>query len=166
MLSVLSAALWYDLTDAGILAFALPGIFAPRFLGLRAGADIVCSVTLLVAAWSNVFDLYTTISWWDVLIHVVCTAVLAVIVHAWAAHLGLVSGPRETPLPVTAIITAVIGLALSALWEMVEWFGYVAITTDIYVTYHDTIGDMAAGGAGAFGAGLLLRHISVFRDQR
>lgn len=45
-------------------------------------------------------------------------------------------------------------------------FGYVAITSDIYVTYHDTIGDMAAGGVGAFGAGLLLRRLSVFRDLR
>ncbi len=166
MLSVLVAALWYDLTDAGILAFALPGIFAPRFLGLRAGADIVCSITLLVAAWSNVFDLYTTISWWDVLIHLICTGVLAGVVHVWAAHTGIVRGPCETPLSVTAVITAVIGLALSALWEMIEWFGYVAITSDIYVTYHDTIGDMAAGGVGAFGAGLLLRRLSVFRDLR
>lgn len=45
-------------------------------------------------------------------------------------------------------------------------FGYVAITSDIYVTYHDTIGDMAAGGVGAFGAGLLLRRLSAFRDLR
>ncbi|MDR5711505.1 hypothetical protein [Nesterenkonia flava] len=165
MLSVVAAAIWYSLTDAGILAFALPGVFAPRFLGLRSGADIVCSITLLVAAWSNVFDLYTSISWWDVLIHVVCTAVLAAVVHAWAAHLGVVSAPRETSLSVTVMVTAAIGLALSALWEMVEWFGYVAITTDIYVTYHDTIGDMAAGGAGACAAGLLLRHMSLLRDQ-
>lgn len=60
--SILVAALWHDVTDAGILAFALPAIFPPRFLGLRASADIACSITVLMAAWSNVFDLYTTIS--------------------------------------------------------------------------------------------------------
>lgn len=97
------------------------------------------------------------------LIHLICTGVLAGVVHSWAAHLGIVRGPCESPLPTTAVITAGIGLALSALWEMIKWFGCVTITTHIYVTYRDKIGDMAAG---AFGAGLLLSRISVFRDTR
>src|SRR5690606_37431650 len=34
-LSVIITAVWFDLTDAGVLALALPGLLIPRFLGVR-----------------------------------------------------------------------------------------------------------------------------------
>ena len=73
VLSVVLAAIFFDATDAGIVAFALPGLFFPRFMGMKAWADMVFGGTLLVAAWSNVFDLYTSIGWWDLAVHFVWT---------------------------------------------------------------------------------------------
>lgn len=163
MLSVLIAAIWYAPTDAGILAFALPGLFGARFIGLRPAADISCCSILLIAAWSNVFDLYTRISWWDILIHVLCTGVLAAVLHSWAECRGVVASAEVAPTVLTISITAAIGLALSALWEMVEWIGFVFITQDIYVTYHDTISDMAAGGFGAACAGIIVAKTALIR---
>ena len=54
------------------------------------------------------------------------------------------------------VLTGLLGLALGALWEMVEWFGYAFLTDAIYVTYEDTVGDMAVGGLGALCAGWLM----------
>ncbi len=61
VLGVVLAVMLFDLTDAGILAFALMGVFAPRFIGLRPAADVLTSVSLLIAAWSNVLDVYTAV---------------------------------------------------------------------------------------------------------
>lgn len=159
-LSVLLALLLHTLTDAAIVAFALPGLMLPRFLGMRPWADIGVSVTLLVAAWSNVFDLYTQIWWWDIVVHVVCAGALAAVAYLFLAHRGIVPSPSTrgfTPAGAVVLTTA-FGLALGAVWEMVEWFGYAYLTDRIYVTLGDTIGDMAAGGVGALVAGLILAY--------
>lgn len=159
-LSVLLALLLHGLTDAAIVAFALPGLMLPRFVGMRPWADTAVSVTLLVAAWSNVFDLYTRIWWWDIVVHCACAGALAVVTYLFLAHRGIVPAPGDGGVPAAGavVLTTAFGLALGALWEMVEWFGHAYLTDRIYVTLDDTIGDMAAGGLGALAAGLLLAH--------
>jgi hypothetical protein len=159
-LSVLLALLLHGLTDAAIVAFALPGLMLPRFIGMRPWADIAVSGTVLVAAWSNVVDLYTRIWWWDIAVHIVCAGALAVVTYLFLAHRGTVAPPDAPGFTAagSVVLTTAFGLALGALWEMIEWFGHAFLTTDIYVTLGDTIGDMAAGGVGALCAGLLLAH--------
>lgn len=157
VLGVGAAAVWGSATDAGILAFILPALMLPRFVGARAGFDIVFSVTVLVAAWSNVADLYRTFIGWDTVVHLVCTGVLAPMAYLLLARLRIVPAPGdEAFLRRTAIVhSALIGLAVSALWELVEWVGFAYVTEDIYTTYDDTIGDMAAGGLGALIVGIV-----------
>lgn len=90
LVSVIAAAIWWQATDAGVVTFALPALCVPRFLGMRPAADIVTGVVVLVAAWGNVLDLYTTVPGRDVpsvgADRVRCAAVLRA--HAAAA------GPR------------------------------------------------------------------------
>lgn len=162
VLSVAVALLFHGVTDAAIVAFALPGLMVPRFLGMKAWADIAVSVTLLVAAWSNVYDLYTSIWWWDIVVHFVLAGELALVAYLFLARFAIVPQPTAQGFTTAGavLLTAVLGLALGALWEMVEWFGYVVITDDIHVTYHDTIGDMAAGGLGALCSGWVLARRS------
>ena len=83
VLSVVSALLFHGLTDAAIVAFALPGLMLPRFLGMRAWADAAVSATLLVAAWSNVVDLYRTLWWWDIAIHFLLAGALSVVAYVF-----------------------------------------------------------------------------------
>lgn len=163
VLSVVVAAVWWSGTDAGILAFTLPGLVLPRFLGVRAGFDILFGVSLLIAAWSNVLDLYRTVAGWDLLIHFECTGVLAVMLYVLFGRVGILPAGWDVrpALRVPVVIALVIGLAISALWEMVEWAGYTFITDEIYVTYTDTIADMVMGGAGASAAGLLAARIRL-----
>ena len=167
LLSILGAAVWASPTDAGVLAFAFPGLLAPRFVGVRSWFDILTCVVVLVAAWSNVFDLYSRIAWWDLVVHFVCTGVLAALAYLALARLGIVVAARSPGYTRATgiILTTAIGLAVSALWEMVEWVGYTYISDKIFVTYDDTIGDMAVGGFGALVAGLLLSVVPFDRER-
>ncbi len=58
-----------------------------------------------------------------------------------------------------------IGLAASAVWEMIEWAGRTFVTDEIFVTYEDTIGDMAMGGLGALAAGVLVAVVRLERRR-
>lgn len=165
VLSVLVAAIWSTPTDAGILALALPALMVPRILGMRAWIDIVVGVTVLVAAASNVFDLYRTVAGWDLVVHFVCTGVIAATGYLVLARCRVVPGQQSTAfLRRTAIVvTTILGLAVSALWEMIEWAGRTYVTTEIFVTYQDTIGDMAVGGLGAVVAGMIVASVRLER---
>ncbi|OMH24743.1 hypothetical protein BKD30_07700 [Tersicoccus phoenicis] len=165
VVGVVVAGVGWSLTDAGILAFLLPGLLAPRFLGMRSGFDVVHGLVLLVAGWSNVADLYSRIGWWDVPVHIACTGVVSVLAYLLLARQRVVAAPRAdgVPLIVPILLTTVIGLALSAVWEMVEWFGRTVITAEIVVAYADTIGDMAAGGLGALIGGIVVATTRLVR---
>ena len=167
VVSIVVALVWFDLTDAGVLAFTLPGLLLPRFIGARPWFDITCQVTLLVAAWSNVFDLYTRIEWWDLLIHFLCTGVVAAMTYLLLADVKIVPAPGEPNFTVTTgmVITAAFGLALSAIWEMVEWLGHTFISSKIFVAYDDTIADMAVGAVGAICAGLAIAFLPLARQD-
>ena len=170
VLGVIAAAIWLKPTDAGIAALALPALMLPRMLGLAAWFDVTACATVLVAAWSNVFDLYRSVTGWDLVLHFLCTAVLAVIAAVILTRTGVVSlvaavdgsGPplrRRTPV----VLVPLVALAISAVWEMIEWLGWRYLSDDIFVTYQDTIGDMVMGGLGGVAAGVLLALVPVGR---
>jgi hypothetical protein len=163
VLSVIAGAIWWTPTDAGILAFALPATLLPRFLGVRPAFDITYGVTILVAAWSNVLDLYTSIAWWDLAVHFVATGVVAAMLCVLLSRWGVVPWQPETRAMrrVPLLVVPVLALAISALWEMVEWFGHTFISDDIFVAYADTIGDMAVGGLGGVVAGIVIAFVPV-----
>lgn len=170
VLGLIAAAIWLKPTDAGIAALALPALMLPRMLGLAAWFDVTACATVLVAAWSNVFDLYRTVAGWDLVLHFLCTGVLAVIAAVILTRTGVVSlaaavdgsGPslrRRTPV----VLVSLVALAISAVWEMIEWLGWRYLSEDIFVTYQDTIGDMVLGGLGGIAAGILLALVPVGR---
>jgi hypothetical protein len=167
VVGIVAAFVWFIPTDAGVVAAALPAVFAPRFLGARAGFDLVLGIVVLAAAWSNVFDLYRTVPGWDLVVHVVCTGVLAALLYLALARLDVVPAPRaegtlgRTPL----VILTALGLALGAIWELIEWLGKMFVTDEIFVTYTDTIGDLAADGVGGLLAGILVARVRLERSS-
>ncbi len=151
-------------TDFAVLSMALPAVMLTRMIGLRSGLDLVTCATVFVAAGSNVIDLYRAWTGWDLIVHALCTGVLAAVALVLLDDGGVIAptGRRRTPI----VVATIAGLALSAVWEMVEWFGYRFITDAIFVTYDDTIGDMIAGGAGALAAGVLASRFALTRRDR
>lgn len=151
-------------TDFAVLSMSLPAVMLSRMIGLRGGLDFLTCVTVIVAAGSNVIDLYRAWTGWDLIVHAVCTGVLAAVALVLLDDARVIepTGRRRTPI----VVATSAGLALSAVWEMVEWFGYRFITDAIFVTYDDTIGDMIAGGAGALVAGVLASRWRLTRADR
>lgn len=164
ILIVLVSMFTLPATDTAVLAMALPAVMLSRMLGLRSGLDLVTCVTVFVAAGSNVLDLYRSWTGWDLVVHAACTGVLAAVALVVLDDAGVIArtGRRRTPI----VVATVAGLALSAVWEMVEWFGYRFITDSIFVTYDDTIGDMVAGGIGAFVVGVVASRFRLTRGDR
>ncbi|MGD8195481.1 hypothetical protein ACEXQB_013400 [Herbiconiux sp. P18] len=158
LLSVVAAFVGWSVTDAGILALVLPALLVPRFVGVHPLFDVGYGVTLLVAAWSNVFDLYTRVWWWDLVVHFACTGVIAALVYLLLARVGMLAAPGSQgfSLATSLVFCATFGLAGSAVWEMIEWLGKTYVSPAISVEYGDTIGDMTIGGLGAVVAGVLL----------
>ena len=161
------ALIWLAPTDAGIAALALPALMLPRVLGLRGGFDLAVCATVLVAAWSNIFDLYRTIPGWDLVVHLICTGILTIVAALILTRAEVVTMTRDhgarprTPL----VLAPLLALALSAMWEMVEWLGWAYLSDEIFVTYQDTIGDMVFGGLGGIAAGVILATSSLRRPR-
>ena len=163
VLSVVAGGIGWGFVEVAVFALTLLGMLVPRFLGVRPGFDIAIGGTLLVAAWSGVFELYTSIDWLDVVIHFAANGVLAGLIFVVAARVGIVAdvAPGTRSAIRSAVLTTAFGLSAGVLWEMGEWAGHTYIDSAIYVGYDDTIGDLAVGGLGSLLAGLCIRWLAA-----
>jgi hypothetical protein len=153
LVSVPVAAVGWGATQLGIFLLALLGVVVPRALGVRAALDLATCLFCVVATWSNVFDLYTTVIGWDKLIHFGLTGVLTALALVIAQRVGFLPSVGGQRLGYV-IVATVVGLGLGALWEILEWAGHTFISPGIFVGYVDTIGDLGADGFGGLLTGL------------
>jgi uncharacterized membrane protein YjdF len=168
VVSVAAAAIGWSTMAAGILSLTLPALALPRLVGERPWFDISYGVTVLIAAWSNVLGLYESIRGWDLVVHFACTGLAAAMTYLLLFRLGMLPDARGAGVKrsVPIVLTTAIALALSALWEMLEWTGWAFVSHDIHVGYQDTIGDMMAGGFGGLCAGVLLAFVRLLQRER
>jgi hypothetical protein len=163
VLSVAAAAFGWGPLDMAVLALSMIGVVLPRFLGARPALDGAFGIVLLVAAWSSVLDLYTTVAGWDIVVHFLANGLVAAVAYVLLVRIGVLPAAGGSRFPVAAAITLVtaIGLSAGVLWEIVEWAGHTYVDSTIFVAYDDTIGDLVAGGAGAFVAGCSVRFLAA-----
>ncbi|HSP75499.1 MAG TPA: hypothetical protein VLO31_04700 [Cryobacterium sp.] len=143
-------------TIAGVsLAVVSVGMFLPRMLGVRPGADIAFGIVVLIAVWSSVLQIYISTRWWDLPMHFLTNGLCAALCYLLLVRLGVLADAATFPRPMlsTVVMTTALGLSLGVLWEIFEWFGHTFIDEAIYVAYVDTIGDLVWGGAGSLLAG-------------
>ncbi|BDI22657.1 hypothetical protein [Herbiconiux sp. L3-i23] len=143
--SLIVGVVGWGALQGAVLALMFLGLVVPRFLGVRASIDVAVGIILLVAAWSSVLDLYRSVAWIDIPIHLALNGLLALLVVVAADRAGVVFDHRPAPL---VALTLAVGLALAALWEMGEWGGH-QFDEAVLVGYDDSILDMAVGGLGA-----------------
>jgi hypothetical protein len=165
VLGVLSLAIALVLFGAqAIAAFSLVivGQMVPRMLGMRPGLDITIGVVLLVAGWSNVLNLYTTVPGWDLLVHFFANGFAAAMLYL--LFVRLTGGPHGPPVvrtsPTVVILTTAFGLSVGVLWELFEWLAH-RVDETVFVAYNDTIGDLTAGGLGSLLAGFTMTFLAA-----
>lgn len=156
VLSGIVTAVFFSPVDAAMFALALLGLVLPRMLGMRAGYDVAFGVSVLVAAWSSVFEIYVSVRWWDLPVHFVLNGLAAVL---GVALLQRFHALPELPRVALAVLTLTLGVTVGVLWEWGEWAGHTFLDPSIYVGYRDTLGDLAVGSAGSLLAGCAARWL-------
>jgi hypothetical protein len=163
LLSFVGASVFVGGTAFPLFALIVLGQLLPRFLGLLPALDISIGVVLLVAGWSNPFELYRMIEHWDLVMHFTANGLIAVVAYLLLVRLTTGAGaPLELPTAASIVVTTSLGMAASVVWEIGEWFGHTFIDGAIVVEYADTIGDLAAGGLGSLLAGLIVASGAVY----
>lgn len=154
--------------DAALFSLVLAGLLVPVLARVGPRLDAAYGVGLLAAAWAGSLDLYESVSWLDLVMHLVVTGLIAAVAHlALARWTGAVTepvagAPRSAQVGWVAV-TTVLGLALSVWWEVGEYLGHTYADPSIHVAYRDTIGDMVLGGLGSTAAGVALVLVAARR---
>lgn len=134
------------------MALVLLGVTIVRVLRLPGTLQLLVDLSLAAAGWAALLELYQRVWWLDLLAHAVATGLLSVVgTVAW-----LRTRPPGVPppgRPGLAAVTLAAGLALALAWELVEWAGHTFLEPAIFVSYDDSLGDLAAGGCGSAAAG-------------
>lgn len=149
--SALLVALIYGLQErwidvAVLLLVGLGQVVA--FLCFRNGyARGATSLVMLIAGVSAAEQVYSSIWWWDLVIHFLCLYVLVWI--AW--NYALRKSPSRGRLPARQrlAICSLMGLVLAVVWEVMELLGFLLVTPDIHIPPLDTISDVIVGVLGA-----------------
>lgn len=162
VLSTVVMVFWWGPVDVAVFFLALGGLTLSRYARPHPVFDTVYGCALLFACWSSVLNLYELISWWDLLVHCVCTGPAAGMAYVLVSHVGLLPTAGHSRRQRAGVVLQVVllGIALSVLWEFAEWAGDAWVTEDVYVTYSDTMGDLAVATFGSLAAGILLSVLS------
>ena len=162
VLSIILALFVFGGPAIPAFSLVIVGQMVPRALGLRPVFDIGIGVVLLVAGWSNVLNLYTTVPGWDLLVHFFANGVVAAMLYLLYARFTDPNGPHAVRTsPNVVILTVAFGFSAGVIWEMGEWIGPTLIDPSIFVAYNDTIGDLTAGGLGSLLAGIAMTFVSA-----
>ena len=156
--SIVVAGIGWGAKGASSFAVVSVAMLLPRALGVRPGFDIAYCVIALVSTWSSVTDLYGTVRWWDLPMHFLMNGLAAATCYILLVRLRVIPDAATLPRPLLSyvVLTTTIGAALSAFWEMFEWFTTTFLDPATVLGYLDTVSDMVVGTAGSLVAGLLM----------
>lgn len=160
--SVVLAAVFADAVGVAIMALVCLGTVLAWRAPLGRGAEVGTNAVLLLAAWSSVWQLYERWGVWDLVVHLLATAVLA---HLAGVLLARRPSVRLGRWPYVVVVTA-LGTSLAVVWEYLELLGNALVDPTVNVGYTDTVSDIAAGNVGALLAGILGASAAVADPAR
>jgi len=146
---------------AVILGVGAVFVWLVRLVALPRLYDLAVVLATSLQAWGEALELYDAISWFDNVVHFGVPLLGAPVVYIICARLDVVPDPRdETHAKHYAgmfLVTLALGLAIGAVWEMVEYASDAWLGSKLQLGNADTVGDLMADGLGAlFGAALLV----------
>jgi hypothetical protein len=150
-----------DWGSAALLA-ALGGItLVGRVVNLPRLYDLSLTLGMALQGFGETLGLYDEWVRFDDLVHFTLPMLTAPVVYIALARVEVVPDPRdETHLQHyigIGVVTAALGIAVGALWELFEWRSDVWFGTDLSEDNDDTNGDLFRDTLGSLvGAGLLV----------
>jgi hypothetical protein len=96
-------------------------------------------------------DLYDTVLWFDDLMHLMNTGLLA-------AAFILLTLPRDGTFGRVLERGLAFGATAAIAWEVAEFFAFISRSTEREFAYADTLGDLSIGTAGAVVAAVVIHR--------
>ncbi|SFP54139.1 hypothetical protein SAMN05660464_3510 [Geodermatophilus dictyosporus] len=164
-LAILGGAVAYaaagDWGAAGVLAVLGSVTLVARLVNLPRLYDLSLTLGMALQGFGETFGLYDQWVRFDDLVHFTLPMLTAPVVYIALARLDVVPDPRdETHLRHyvgIAVVTAALGIAVGALWELYEWRSDAWWGTQLSESNDDTNGDLLRDTLGSLvGAGLLV----------
>jgi uncharacterized membrane protein YjdF len=143
------------------LAVAAAAVVGVRFLDLPRPFDLAFILAMALTGWGEALRLYDRFGYYDVFVHFLVPLFGAPCVYMALARLDMLPDPADASgskrhLTGIFVVTLALGLAIGAVWEILEWSSDRTLGSSLSLGEQDTIGDLVADGAGALGGGLFL----------
>lgn len=164
-LLLLGGAVGYALAgrggDAVLLAFLGAVTLVARAVNLPRVYDLSLTLAMALQGFGEVWGLYDRFVRFDDLVHVTLPLLTSPVVYIALARLDVVPDPRDGThtrhYVGIAVVTAALGIAIGALWEIWEWRSDAWFGTQLSESNDDTNGDLVRDTLGALlGAALLV----------
>ena len=132
-----------------------------RLVDLPRVYDLSLTAAMALQGFGEAFGVYDRVLRFDDLVHFTLPMLTAPVVYIALARLDVVPDPRdETHLQHYAgifVVTAALGIAIGAVWEIVEWRSDAWFGTQLSEGNDDTNGDLVRDSLGSIcGAALLV----------
>lgn len=155
LVSVVLAGVWHGGSGVALFLFVLGGTMIPRAIGTAAALDVTYCASLLAAAWCAQLEIYRDVTGLDLVVHAATTGAVAALAFQVLQRADLVVPARRARVS-AALIVLGLGSVVAVVWEFLEWAGHTFVDSSIFVTYTDTLGDLAAGLLGSAVAAVLV----------
>jgi hypothetical protein len=165
---VVAAIAYAAAGGSGLQAVAVTSVavLAVRPLQLPRPYDASFVLAMAIAGWGEALRLYDRFAHFDVIVHTLVPLLGAPILYVFLARIDLVPDPAdETSRRHHAgifVVTVALGLALGALWELLEYASDGLFGSDLQLGLRDTMGDLVADGVGAAAGAALLVVWAVY----
>ena len=138
-----------------MLAFTVPAVWWV-FWRERASfpwvADLMVTSTCFTDTLGNRLDLYDSVVWFDDVMHLVNTGLLT-------AAVILLTMRRSSTLAAVVERSLAFGATSAVVWELAEYFAFIANSSEKRHAYTDTLGDLGLNTLGGVLAGLIVHRL-------
>jgi hypothetical protein len=142
------------------LAVAGAAVLVARVVNLPRLYDLCFVLAMALTGWGEALRLYDAFPWYDNLVHFLVPLLGAPVVYIAMARLDVLPDPKDDTngrhYVGIFVVTLSFGLAIGAVWEIVEWSSDRILGSQLSLGNADTIGDLVADGLGALLGALLL----------
>lgn len=161
----LGGVVWFaaagDLKGVGNLLIASGALIAARLANIPRPYDLGLIVAMTFTGWGEALGLYDAWAPYDNVVHFCVPMLTAPVAYICFARVEVLPDLRdETDFRRDAaifLVTFALGLAIGALWEMLEYGSDQVFGSRLQLSNTDTVGDLMADGAGSLvGAALLV----------
>ena len=149
-----------DGRGAVLLGLAGAAAWLVRLALLPRVYDLSVVLALALQAWGEALHLYDSIAWFDNVVHFSIPFFAGPTLYIVLARLDVVPDPKDdTRLPHyvgLGVVAFALGVAVGALWEVVEWSSDNMLGSRLQLSNDDTVGDLIADSLGSLSGAALL----------